>query len=76
MKFQEIENIKKIRSLYIMLQRIDKKKARFFQRSNTKSQGLHCIAKRDLNHRREKLRLIEIILRQHNQLKKLYGGKR
>lgn len=76
MKFPHIEEIKRLRNKYIMMQRVDKAQIRFFQKPSTKSTGLCNIARRDLNNRREKLKLIEIILRQHNELKKLYGSKK
>jgi len=73
MKFPQIEALKQQRNHLIMCQRLLKGKAKTFQRASSKSTSLHRNTVNELTDRREKLKLIEMVLRQHNELKRMYA---
>ncbi len=73
MVFKEIEILKHERKKLITLQRLEKFSARKFQRHTTRSKSLHGSVVRRLTNRREMLRLIEMVLKKHNELKRMYA---
>lgn len=73
MVFKEIEILKHERKKLIALQQREKFSARKFQRPSTRSRSLHGSTVRRVTNRREMLRLIEMVLKKHNELKRMYA---